>query len=71
MNNLENISNEKEILFFPFSSFKIKDIKKKKKEKEIIYEIKLLYLDKYLKDIKKDENIINKENDIPNSEFRK
>ena len=71
--DIENISfipNEKEVLFFPFSSFEIKDIKERKIEKEISYEIKLLYLGKYLKDIEKDENLINKENNIPNTKFK-
>ena len=39
--------NEKEVLFFPFSAFEIKEIKEAKLHDEIIYEIKLLYLGKY------------------------
>ena len=70
--DIEKISyypNEKEVLFFPFSSFEIKEIKEIKIGKEKGYEIKLLYLGKYLKEIEK--NIINKENKIPESEFKK
>ena len=70
--DIEKISffpNEKEVLFFPFSSFEIKDIKEIKIGKEKRYEIKLLYLGKYLKEI--ENNIINEENKIPESEFKK
>ena len=72
--DIENLScfpNEKEVLFFPFSTFEIKDIKEIKMENEIRYEIKLLYLGKYLKKIEKDKNIVEKENEIPNTEFKK
>ena len=72
--DIEQISfftNEKEVLFFPFSSFEIKAIKKIKIEKENIYEIKLLYLGKYLNDIEKNKDIIINENKIPDSEFKK
>ena len=57
--------DEKEVLFFPFSSFEIKDIKESIYKNEKIYEIKLLYLGKYLKLI---ENIDKK---IPDSLFKK
>ena len=60
--DLENFSKnpkEKEVLFFPFSSFEIKDINEKKYKNENIYEIKLLYLEKYIKEIENlDENIV-------------
>ena len=72
--DIENLScfpNEKEVLFFPFSTFEIKDIKEIKIEDEIRYEIKLLYLGKYLKEIEKDKNLVEKENEIPNTEFKK
>ena len=72
--DIEKISffpDEKEVLFFPFSSFEIKDIKEIKIEGEKIYEINLLYLGKYLKDIENDKNIIINENKIPNTEFKK
>ena len=72
--DIEKISffpNEREVLFFPFSSFEIKDIKQIKKGKENIYEIRLLYLGKYLKDIETDKNIIMNDNKIPDSEFKK
>ena len=54
-----------EVLFFPFSSFEIKEINEKIYNNENIYEIKLLYLGKYAKDI---ENIDKK---VPDSKFRK
>jgi len=72
--DIEKISyfpDEKEVLFFPFSSFEIKKIKEINIGKEKGYEIKLLYLGKYLKEIEKNKNIINKENKIPDSEFKK
>ena len=64
--DIEKISyfpNEREVLFFPFSSFEIKDIKYVNNR----YEIKLLYLGKYLKDIKNNIN----ENRLPDSKFKK
>ena len=72
--DLEKVSfypNEKEVLFLPFSSFEIKDIKEISTENEIKYEIKLSYLTKYLKDIKNDKNLITNEIKIPDSEFKK
>ena len=65
--DIEKISfypNEKEVLFFPFSSFEIKEIKKVNDR----YEIKLLYLGKYIKELEKNKN---NNNIIPNSEFKK
>ena len=69
--DIEDLSffKEKEVLFFPFSSFEIKDIKQIYDNNELIYEIKLLYLGKYIKELKKDKNI--KKNIIPDSEFKK
>ena len=72
--DIENISfrpEEREVLFFPFSSFEIKDIKETTIGNEKRYEINLLYLGKYLKDIENDENIIINEKEIPDSEFKK
>jgi len=72
--DLENLSyfpGEKEVLFFPFSSFEIKDIKEIELKGEKGYEIKLLYLGKYLKDIENDQNIIMDENHISESKFKK
>ena len=72
--DIENISfneYEKEVLFFPFSSFAIKEIKEKKLGKYKRYEIRLLYLGKYLNEIEDDKNIIINENKIPESEFKK
>ena len=48
--DIEKISffpNEREVLFFPFSSFEIKDIKETTLGNDKRYEIKLLYLGKY------------------------
>ena len=72
--DIEKISfypNEKEVLFFPFSSFEIKNIKEINFNNENIYEIKLLYLGKYLKDIENDNNLISSDILIPESEFKK
>ena len=60
---------EKEVLFFSFSTFEIQSINEIQKGK--MYEINLLYLGKYLKEIENDKNIIGKENSIPNCEFKK
>ena len=70
---IEKISfmpEEKEVLFFPFSSFEIKGLTEKTINNEIIYEIKLLYLTKYIDEIEKTHNIINIENQIPDCEFK-
>ena len=72
--DIENISvfkKEKEVLFFPFSSFELKEIKEIEKNGSQIYEIKLLYLGKYIKEIENDKNIVELENKIPDSQFRK
>ena len=50
--------DEREVLFFPFSSFEIKNIKETIIGNERGYEIRLSYLGKYLKDIERDKNII-------------
>ena len=71
--DLENVSffpDEKEVLFFPFSSFEIKEIKTSITNNENIYIINLLYLGKYIKEFK-EENIFKKDIIIPNSEFKK
>ena len=69
--DIENISfqNEKEVLFLPFSSFEIKEIKDNNSNNIKGYEIKLSYLDKYLK--VNDNSKINIENIIPETEFKK
>ena len=72
--DIEKISfypNEKEVLFFPFSSFEIKYINEFNINGEKRYEINLLYLGKYLKEIENDKSITEKENIIPESEFKK
>ena len=63
--------DEKEVLFFPFSSFEIKEINEAIVNNEKIYEIKLLYLGKYVKEFRQNKEFIESENIIPNSEFRK
>ena len=68
---LSDLEEEKEILFFPFSSFEIKDIQETEVNGVKGYEIKLLYLGKYVKDIENDKNIIETENILPESEFKK
>ena len=62
---------EKEVLFFPFSSFEVKEIKKCSFNNEDLYEIKLLYLGKYLKELIDDKLFIQINANIPNSEFKK
>ena len=72
--DIESISyfpNEKEVLFFPFSSFEVKGVKEINIGKEKGYEIKLLYLGKYLKEIENDENVIKKGKEIPECEFKR
>ena len=72
--DIEKISfftSEKEVLFFPFSSFEIKESTITKIGNEEGYEIKLVYLGKYFKDIKNDTNLISKGYTIPDSEFKK
>ena len=57
--DLDKISfhpDEREVLFFPFSSFEIKDIKPKIVNNEQRYEIKLSYLGKYIKNFKLSKN---------------
>jgi len=71
--DIENISifpNEKEVLFFPFSSFEIKSIQNDINNPEM-YRINLFYLGKYLKEFQKDENFTSLEDKIPDSEFKK
>ena len=73
---------EKEVLFFPFSAFKIKEMNEKKvkeevkikemneKDKEeIIYEIKLIYLNKYLEGLEKFNTEINLDKTIPKTKY--
>ena len=68
--DIEKISyypNEKEVLFFPFSSFEIQEVQQKNINNEIMYEIKILYLGKYLKQFINNKIFIENENIIPNS----
>jgi membrane protein CcdC involved in cytochrome C biogenesis len=64
------LTYEKEVLFFPFSSFEIKKIEEVKFKTEKIFEIRLLYLGKYLKEIENDKELINKTTNLPESEFK-
>ena len=72
--DIEKISflvNEKEVLFFPFSSFAIQDVKENvTNNNENICEIYLLYLGKYLNFIENDEKLSQDENIIEESEFK-
>ena len=78
--DIEKISycqNEKEVLFLPFSSFEIEKIKEIKFNNEKGYKITLVYLRKYLKKLEESINlkdiksIINNDNIIPETEFKK
>ena len=62
---------EREVLFLPFSSFEIKNIKEININEEKAYEIELIYLSKYYKDIESDIKLINSEILIPDSQFKK
>ena len=71
--DIEKISfyqNEKEVLFFPFSSFEIKSLNQIYLGSEKIYEMRLLYLGKYLSNIENDYNIVSNEYLLPESEFK-
>ena len=68
--NMAIFPGEKEVLFFPFSSFEIKAIKEENIEGEKGYKIQLLYLGKYLKDLENDKSLIINENKLPESEFK-
>ena len=63
------VPSEKEVLFFPFSSFAIKKIQFNKVKN--YYEIYLLYLGKYLKIIEDDEKLIIDDKIVTESEFKK
>ena len=86
INNISFMENEKEVLFLPFTCFEIlkiipipipiEEIEKEKEKKKSIsnkkmvvkyYEIELTYLGKYEKDLKN----IEKEEIIPDTEFKK
>ena len=72
--DLEKVSfypDEKEVLFFPFSSFEIKEINKIENINENKYIIHLLYLGKYIKEFKEENILTNNDIIIPNSEFKK
>ena len=67
---LSYFENQKDVLFFPFSAFEVKHINKVYMSQEKVYEIKLLYLDKYLGFIENDKNLITIGEKIPDSEFK-
>ena len=66
---LSIMNDEKEVLFFPFSSFEIKSVEYDKSKS--LYKIRLLYLGKYLKEIETDPNIIEVPRSLPQTEFSK
>ena len=71
--DIEKISylpDEKEVLFFPFSSFEIQDMQEINNNNEKIYLIKLLYLGKYFQALKNDINLNKKEETITDSKFK-
>ena len=59
-----HVDFENKVIFLPFSTFEIKNIKNTDNK----YEIKLSYLGKYLDNLKNDENI--SVNSIPDSKFK-
>ena len=68
---LSYITSEKEVLFFPFSSFEIKSIKKIQIGGQNVYKIDLSYLGKYLKTLLKDEFFYSKVEELPDSKFKR
>ena len=68
---LSYIPNEKEVLFFPFSSFEIKSIKEIQIGGQNVYKIDLSYLGKYLKTLLKDEFFYSKVEELPDSKFKR
>ena len=62
--------NEREVLFFPFSAFEVKGLKEIDINEERGYEIKLLYLGKYLKEIENNKNLIEEGIELPDCEFK-
>ena len=72
--DVENICyfrDQKDVLFFPFSAFEVKHVKQSYINKENVYEIKLLYLDKYLDFIESDKNLIEQGEKLPDTQFKK
>ena len=72
--DVENICyfrDQKDVLFFPFSAFEVKHVKQSYINKENVYEIKLLYLDKYLGFIESDKNLIEQGEKLPDTQFKK
>ena len=71
MESVSTYPGEKEVLFFPFSSFEIRDIKQIHHNNEKVYEIKLLYLGTLLKDFENEKKTNFSNNILPDSEFKK
>ena len=72
--DVENIcyfKDQRDVLFFPFSAFEVKHVKKSYINQENVYEIKLLFLDKYLGFIESDKNLIEGGEKLPDTQFRK
>ena len=61
--------NEKEVLFFPFSAFGIDDFKFNDESKR--YEMKLIYLGKYIKKFEENKSFDTSNDGLPNSKFKK
>ena len=67
--DIEKISifpEEREVLFFPFSSFEIKNIRNINGN----FEINLLYLGKYLREVQNDYKLTNQEILLPETDFK-
>ena len=69
--NISFFRGDKEVLFFPFSSFGIKDIKEININNDKVYEIDLLYLGGYLNSIENDNNLITNKIRLLDSAFKK
>ena len=70
LEQISAINKEKEVLFFPFSTFEIRDIQDYIINNKKGYKIELFYLGKYIKEFKKDENFVSKKDVIPESKFK-
>ena len=75
--HIEDISfnqNEKEVLFFPFSAFGVERFEKVKdpfnKDREDRYEVKLIYLGKFIEKIKNDKKFDVNNDELPDNKFK-
>ena len=64
------IPEEREILFFPFSSFGIQRIEKDPNDTNR-YNLKLINLGKYIKDFEKNKKLYSPDKTLPNTDFKK